>query len=182
MTRCWLLGMVGVMVLWYCKLFTYLDVVYTWDLAIQRRQYMRIIYSLFDIGPLGFSNIFSGYLVLTRIQAMEESIADKKRFITKLLGILIGIILLSKYILLMDSLGMVLSSNIWYYTIKKNANVAVRIGGRVEINQIWIPVISYTATYFSTGCKLYQLLPFFLPGHTLYFFDDVISKTYGINI
>ncbi|CDO95140.1 unnamed protein product [Kluyveromyces dobzhanskii CBS 2104] len=180
-TRCWGTGIILLNFALWCDFLTVYDVVYSWDAVYNRKQYLRLIYGVFYI-KLSPELLMNAFVSLSSLQQIEQSTADKRKLALKILFLYVSIVVCIGYTdLPVLSIGEVMGMNMWYYSSKKSNNPAILLVN-AAVDQIWIPLSLVSFMYLTGILKLAQAFSLVLPGHMLYFIDEAMSKTYGINM
>ncbi|BAO38373.1 degradation in the endoplasmic reticulum protein 1 [Kluyveromyces marxianus] len=179
-TKYYLYGTIAMAIARHYDLLSIYDVLYSWDLVYHKKQYLRLVYALFDLGLSSTSMLFT-FTVISSLKEWEQSAVSKRRFAIQLIGMYLVIISISIYTELPHSVGGILGFNIWYYVTKKSRNI-IHLGDDLEIRQAWLPILSMGLGWGRWKWNTLQLLSVFLPGHLVYFFNEAMQKTYGFEI
>ncbi|QLG70615.1 hypothetical protein HG535_0A05560 [Zygotorulaspora mrakii] len=182
-TKIWAIGCVGLSILTSTNAIDPTKKWYTFELAFKKGQYDRIIYSLFDHGEFNWMSIFNIFVSVNHLASLENSFAIKRRFcwmVTIALGI---ILLMSSIAQPVSSLGIVLYENLVYYQIRKTGNeMNIMLFGGVNVSPLILPLYMNCTMLFVHHKTMLQVAMNFLPGHALYYLDDIFMKLYDVDL
>ena len=182
-TRYWTLGCATVMVLTSLNLIDSTKLIYNYDLVFHKKQYHRILLSVFDYGNLTWSTIGNVLITVNQLSYLERSFNDRRRFAWFNIFLLAIIIFMTKFSQPFSSLGMLLHENLVNFQFKKNSRL-INLNGNGMFDMITplFPLFSYASMYAFQGRSFFQISINFLPAHIIFYFDDVVGKLYGVDL
>lgn len=183
-TKVWAIGCVGLSILSGTNTIDTTKTLYSFELAFKKGQYERILYSLFDYGGFDWIAIFNIFVSVNHLATLENSFTLKRRYCWMIMIALVMIIMMNGLAQPISSLGVVLYENLVYYQIRKERNeMNLRIfGGGMNVSPLLIPLYMNCMMFFVNKKSLLQVSMNFVPGHVLYYMDDMIMKLYGIDL
>lgn len=182
-TRAWVAGCVGVSVLTTTGAISRTDILYNYDLVFHKKQYLRLLYSLFDYGELNWSSIVDIIVSANHMSTLEKTMGSKRRFLWLSAIVFTMIIIMSAFTQPTSSLGSLLHQNLLYYLYKTDYdNINVPIFGGNHIILSFLPLNMALIMYFVGHKTLLEVSIGFVAGHILYYCNNVLLKLYGIDI
>lgn len=182
-TRVWVIGCIGVSILTTTGVISRTDILYNYDLVFYKRQYLRILYSLFDYGEIGWGTIVDIVISANHLGTLENFLETKRKFLWMVSLTLVFIIITSSYVQPTSSLGNLMHQNLVYYLYKtRNDALNVPIFGGNQIALAFLPINVALIMYFVAHRSLVEVSMGFIAGHTLYYSNNVLLKLYGIDI
>lgn len=181
-TRVWVAGCVGVSILTTTGAISRTNILYNYDLVFHKKQYLRLIYSLFDYGELNWSTIVDIIVSANHLSTLEKTLDSKRRFIWMITIVFTMIIIMSSFIQPASSLGSLLHQNLVYYLYKtSNDAINVPIFGGNQLVLAFLPLNMALMMYFVGHKSLLEVSISFIAGHTLYYCDTILLKLYGLD-
>lgn len=182
-TRCWLIGSVGVSILTSTGAISRTAILYNYDLVFHKKQYLRMVYSLFDNGELNWSTLIELIISVNDFSRLENAINSKRRFIWMGTMVLMLIIIMTSFTQPSTSLGTLLHQNMVYYLYKTRDDALNVPGwGGNQFVFAFLPLNLAIISYLSGHKSLLEVSITFVAGHTLYYCDNVLNRLYGIDI
>lgn len=182
-TKVWAIGCVGLSLLTSTHAIDPTKTLYNFDLVFRKGQYERIIYSLFDYGEFNWASILNIFISVNHLTMLENSFTIKRRYCWMILVVLVAIIMMSGMEQPISSLGIILHENLVYYQVRKNGNeMNFRILGGIDVSPLMIPLYMNAVMLFVYKRNWLQVAMNFVPGHTLYYLDEMMNKIYGVDL
>ncbi|CCH57860.1 hypothetical protein TBLA_0A00590 [Henningerozyma blattae CBS 6284] len=183
MTKIWTLGCIGVSVLTSTQIIDTTKTLYNFDLVFKKGQYGRLLYSIFDYGEFNWNTMLNLYITTTHLTMLENSFTNRNRYIWYITILFISILSMSIYEQPLSSLGSILQENLVYFNLKKNGSqLQFQLIGGIDISPLLIPIYMNAFMYFVYKRSLFQIGMNFIPAHLLFYFDDIISSIYNIDL
>lgn len=182
-TRLWTLGSFVLSVASRFRLITPVDIFYNYDLVFKRGEYQRLLLSIFDYGEFEWVSMINIFITANHLSMLENTFALRRQYIWLILVLLIQIVLMTLVEQPKLSLGILLHENLVYYFIKKSGNqVNVRIFGNFTLSPMLVTWYMNAVMYFVYGKSAYEISMKFVPGHLLYYLDDVVGRLYHVDL
>lgn len=180
-TRCYLVGVVGLSLLEYTGLISRSTCYYSVEAVFKKKQYYRLISSFFYFGTFSFDLIFTLYIVTRYSKALEQSYTRSVDYLWCLFVLGVMIIIYSSFVGNLYLLGTYLNDTLLYIWSRRNPDVDMTILGLVNFKSIYLPVVSVLLSRLATsGFKLNwrSELAGILIGQVFIFFNDIFPRVH----
>lgn len=182
-TRAWIIGCIGVSILTSTGAISRTNIFYNYELVFHKRQYLRVIYSLFDLGEFSWSTIVDIFISANHLSTLENTLGSKRRFLWMTTLILAFLLMMTSIVQPSASLGSLLHQNLVYYLYKtRNNGMNVPLLGGNQLIFALLPLNMALVMYFVAHRSLVEVSLSFMAGHILYYCDNVLLKLYGLDI
>lgn len=181
-TKTWIAGVVVLAVCINLNLLDYTKVIYSYDLTFKKGQYLRLPYSLLDYGLFDWGSIFNFFVAIGFLSALENSIAKRGRYLWMLCVITMLIVVMSRWMQPLSSLGYTLHQNLVYYKIRRDIQANIQLPGGFNVSPLLFPLYTNARMYLSLPVSFGEILVNFLPGHMYFFVEDALSKIYNLDL
>lgn len=179
-TRYWTIGSIAVSALVRLNMVNSIKMMYSFDLVFRKHHYERILYSLFDYGRFNWIAMLNIVIAANHLSFLENSFSVKRRYVWLITLALSGILFLSYFGQPVASLGVLLQENLSYYYLKKNnEQMNIRLFGDFAISPLLIPFYLNCLLLFAYHMDVVEVAMFFLPGHLLFYLDDMCTRIYN---
>lgn len=182
-TRAWIIGCIGVSIMTSTGAISRTDIFYNYELVFRKRQYLRVIYSLFDLGEFSWSTIVDILISANNLGTLENALGSKRRFLWMSTLILAILIIMTSFVQPFASLGSLMHQNLVYYLYKTRVeDINIPFLGGNQLIFALVPLNTAIVMYFVAHRSLLEVSLSFIAGHILYYCDDVLLKLYGFDI
>lgn len=182
-TRYWTIGSIAMSALVRFNMVNSIKMMYSYDLVFKKHHFERIFLSLFDYGLFNWISLLNIVIAANHLSFLENSFSLKRRYLWVIFMTLCGILVLSYFGQPVASLGVLLQENLSYYYLKKNnEQMNIRIFGNFAISPLLIPFYLNCLLLFAYHMDVVEVAMFFLPGHLIFYIDDICRRIYGVDL
>ncbi|CAD6600310.1 BAH_G0003930.mRNA.1.CDS.1 [Saccharomyces cerevisiae] len=182
-TRLWTIGCLVLSGLTSLRIVDPGKVVYSYDLVFKKGQYGRLLYSIFDYGAFNWISMINIFVSANHLSTLENSFNLRRKFCWIIFLLLVILVKMTSIEQPAASLGVLLHENLVYYELKKNGNqMNVRFFGVIDVSPSIFPIYMNAVMYFVYKRSWLEIAMNFMPGHVIYYMDDIIGKIYGIDL
>ena len=182
-TRLWTIGCLVLSGLTSLRIVDPGKVVYSYDLVFKKGQYGRLLYSIFDYGAFNWISMINIFVSANHLSTLENSFNLRRKFCWIIFLLLVILVKMTSIEQPAASLGVLLHENLVYYELKKNGNqMNVRFFGVIDVSPSIFTIYMNAVMYFVYKRSWLEIAMNFMPGHVIYYMDDIIGKIYGIDL
>lgn len=182
-TKFWTVGCIALSILTTTNIIDPTRGIYNYDLVFKKGQYGRIIYSIFDYGNFDIRFLLNLYIKTTNLTMLENSIGNSGRYVWIIVLILTSTILMTCFEQPIYSLGSIMTENLVYYQLRKNPNgMNFRLLAGFNISPLVAQLYMNVILYFVLEKSLLQVAMTFIPGHIIFYLDDILGNIYNIDV
>ena len=182
-TRYWTMGCIAVSALVRFNMINSIKMLYSYEIVFQKGHYERILYSLFDYGLFNWMSLMNIVIAANHLSFLENSFSLKRRYVWILFLTLCSLLGMSYFGQPVASLGVLLQENLSYYYLKKNnEQMNIRLFGNIAVSPLLVPFYLNCLLLFVYHMDVVEVAMFFLPGHIMFYMDDMLKRIYGVDL